>query len=107
MENPFQIQSIAPEFNSESFAPQSIGCLTKVQLFLLQTSCAKSKSKPIYSPLPTENPYGGKLASKPTINVLSLFATAPELFPPPKKSKTPALTVLTTKNAIKTITKIK
>lgn len=49
--NPFHIQSIEPELSSISLESQSIGCLTRFQPFLSHTSCARSRSKPTYSPL--------------------------------------------------------
>ena len=48
---PFHIQSIEPELSSISLESQSIGCLTRFQPFLSHTSCARSRSKPTYSPL--------------------------------------------------------
>ena len=67
--NPFQIQSIAPVDSSISLESQSIGCFTNSQPCLSQTSAAKSRSKPTYSPLSSRYPYGGNSASNPTVKV--------------------------------------
>ena len=65
------MQLIEPEFNSISFEFHSIGCFFRIQPFRSHTSCARSRSKPTYSPLSFLYPYGGNSASKPTTNVLS------------------------------------
>ena len=65
---PFQMQVILPEFNSNSFVPQSIGCNTSSILSFLVTSFAKSISKPMISLLSPRKPIGGKLSSNPITN---------------------------------------
>src|SRR5699024_4958818 len=66
---PFHIQSISPEFNVASFVSQAIGCATNSQPCRSQTSCASSRSNPVYSPSSPTNPIGGKFWSNPTVNV--------------------------------------
>ena len=70
MVNPFQIQSIEPEFSSISLESQLIGFFTSSHPRLSHTSCARSRSKPTYSPLSSLYPKGGYCASNPTVNVL-------------------------------------
>ena len=71
MVNPFQIQSMVPEFSSISLESQLIGFLTSSQPRLSHTSWARSRSNPTYSPLSSLYPNGGYSASNPTISVLS------------------------------------
>ena len=73
MVNPFHIQSIEPEFNSLSLLSQIIGCFTSSQPYILHTSSASSRSKPVYSPFSSIYPYGGYSASKPTVKVSAVF----------------------------------
>ena len=94
--NPFQIQSIVPEDSSLSFASQSIGCFTSVQLFLLHTSCARSKSNPTYSPLSSLYPYGGNSESNPTTNTLSFGPVFPFVLITPVNTSTAAIIAIST-----------
>ena len=67
--NPFQIQSMLPDSSSISLESQATGCALYSRPRRLATSFARSRSKPVYSPLSPTNPIGGKSWSKPTISV--------------------------------------
>ena len=69
--NPFHIQSIFPESSSCSLAAQDIVWTSNFIPNLLQTSWAKSMSKPTNSLFSFLYPIGGKLSSIPNTNVLS------------------------------------
>ena len=56
MVKPFQMQVMAPEFSSVSLASQSMASYLTSQLLRLQTSAARSRSKPVKLPLSPTKP---------------------------------------------------
>ena len=63
------MQSILPDSSSISLESQAIGCALYSRPRRFATSCASSRSNPVYSPSSPTNPIGGKSWSKPTIRV--------------------------------------
>lgn len=70
MVNPFQMQSMAPDESSKSFASHEMGWSMSSYPMREAASFARSMSNPVNSPSSPTYPKGGKSWSKPTVNVV-------------------------------------